>query len=79
MPLQAGVGAGGGSTAGRGAGGGGPAGLEFLRNHPQFQALRSVVQANPGILQPMLQVGMHTFSRICEHAAVGMLPVAWLL
>lgn len=52
---QAGVGAGGGSTAGRGAGGGGPAGLEFLRNHPQFQALRSVVQANPGILQPMLQ------------------------
>eukprot|EP00891_Asterochloris_glomerata_P008080 jgi/Astpho2/8080/e_gw1.00120.85.1_t len=42
-------------ATGRGAGGGGPAGLEFLRNHPQFQALRSVVQANPGILQPMLQ------------------------
>ncbi|XP_071725218.1 ubiquitin receptor RAD23b-like [Rutidosis leptorrhynchoides] len=29
--------------------------LEFLRNNPQFQALRSMVQANPQILQPMLQ------------------------
>ena len=41
---------GGGGDAG---GGGGP--LEFLRNHPQFQAMRQVVQANPQILQPMLQ------------------------
>ncbi|XP_042000922.1 ubiquitin receptor RAD23d-like [Salvia splendens] len=29
--------------------------LEFLRNTPQFQALREMVQANPQILQPMLQ------------------------
>ncbi|KAG6729787.1 hypothetical protein I3842_01G049400 [Carya illinoinensis] len=36
-------------------GGGGLGSLEFLRNNPQFQALRSMVQANPQILQPMLQ------------------------
>ncbi|KAG6421453.1 hypothetical protein SASPL_118006 [Salvia splendens] len=29
--------------------------LGFLRNNQQFQALRSLVQANPQILQPMLQ------------------------
>ncbi|KAL1569802.1 Ubiquitin receptor RAD23d [Salvia divinorum] len=29
--------------------------LDFLRNSQQFQALRAVVQANPQILQPMLQ------------------------
>ncbi|GAU16507.1 hypothetical protein TSUD_167380 [Trifolium subterraneum] len=29
--------------------------LEFLRNSQQFQALRTMVQANPQILQPMLQ------------------------
>ncbi|KAK6147956.1 hypothetical protein DH2020_018868 [Rehmannia glutinosa] len=29
--------------------------LDFLRNNPQFQALRTMVQANPQILQPMLQ------------------------
>ncbi|KAL2479010.1 Ubiquitin receptor RAD23b [Forsythia ovata] len=29
--------------------------LDFLRNNQQFQALRSMVQANPQILQPMLQ------------------------
>ncbi|KAL1812584.1 ubiquitin receptor RAD23d-like isoform X2 [Daucus carota subsp. sativus] len=29
--------------------------LEFLRNSPQFQALRTMVQTNPQILQPMLQ------------------------
>lgn len=38
------------------AGGGGGLGtLDFLRNNQQFQALRSMVQANPQILQPMLQ------------------------
>ncbi|KAF3329621.1 ubiquitin receptor RAD23b-like protein [Carex littledalei] len=38
------------------ADGGGNAGtLEFLRNNQQFQALREMVQANPQILQPMLQ------------------------
>ncbi|KZV21160.1 hypothetical protein F511_31640 [Dorcoceras hygrometricum] len=29
--------------------------LDFLRNSPQFQSLRALVQANPQILQPMLQ------------------------
>ncbi|KAL8099228.1 hypothetical protein AgCh_031769 [Apium graveolens] len=29
--------------------------LDFLRNSPQFQALRTMVQTNPQILQPMLQ------------------------
>ncbi|XP_077236171.1 ubiquitin receptor RAD23d-like isoform X2 [Tasmannia lanceolata] len=37
-----------GSNAGAGT-------LDFLRNSPQFQALRTMVQANPQILQPMLQ------------------------
>lgn len=32
-----------------------PGALDFLRTNPQFQALRSMVQANPQILQPMLQ------------------------
>jgi len=46
---------------GDGAGAGGSPGaqaqseLSFLRNNPQFQALRQMVQANPQILQPMLQ------------------------
>ena len=37
-----------------GAAGGGP--LDFLRTNPQFIALRQIVQSNPMILQPMLQV-----------------------
>ncbi|GAV75661.1 ubiquitin domain-containing protein/UBA domain-containing protein/XPC-binding domain-containing protein [Cephalotus follicularis] len=32
-----------------------PGTLDFLRNSQQFQALRTMVQANPQILQPMLQ------------------------
>ncbi|KAM7276736.1 hypothetical protein ACFE04_018602 [Oxalis oulophora] len=41
---------------GAGAADAAPAGnLDFLRNSQQFQALRSLVQANPQILQPMLQ------------------------
>ncbi|XP_034209362.1 ubiquitin receptor RAD23b isoform X2 [Prunus dulcis] len=38
-----------------GAGAGALGSLAFLRNNRQFQALRSMVQANPQILQPMLQ------------------------
>ncbi|XP_022715400.1 ubiquitin receptor RAD23b-like isoform X3 [Durio zibethinus] len=38
-----------------GAAAGGLGSLDFLRNNPQFQALRSMVQSNPQILQPMLQ------------------------
>ncbi|CAN0876374.1 Ubiquitin receptor RAD23c [Linum grandiflorum] len=41
-------------TAGA-AGGAGAGNLDFLRNSQQFQALRAMVQANPQILQPMLQ------------------------
>ncbi|GMN48062.1 hypothetical protein TIFTF001_017238 [Ficus carica] len=37
------------------AGGGALGSLDFLRNNQQFQTLRSMVQANPQILQPMLQ------------------------
>ncbi|QCE08806.1 UV excision repair protein RAD23 [Vigna unguiculata] len=35
--------------------GAGVGSLDFLRNNPQFQALRSMVQSNPQILQPVLQ------------------------
>ncbi|XP_076893603.1 ubiquitin receptor RAD23b-like isoform X2 [Bidens hawaiensis] len=38
-----------------GAAGGNLGTLDFLRNSPQFQALRTMVQSNPQILQPMLQ------------------------
>jgi len=40
---------------GMGGGEGGAGSLDFLRQNPQFQALRQMVQANPQILQPMLQ------------------------
>ncbi|XP_022153480.1 ubiquitin receptor RAD23b-like [Momordica charantia] len=44
------------ALSGGGGGGGGNLGsLEFLRNNPQFQALRTMVHTNPQILQPMLQ------------------------
>lgn len=42
-------------SAGGGGGGGNLGSLEFLRNNPQFQALRTMVHSNPQILQPMLQ------------------------
>lgn len=44
-------------TAGAAAGGGGGGGgsLDALRQNPQFQMLRSLVQQNPALLQPMLQ------------------------
>ena len=32
-----------------------PGALDFLRNHPQFNQLKMLVQQNPGILQPVLQ------------------------
>ncbi|KAI3785956.1 hypothetical protein L1987_45082 [Smallanthus sonchifolius] len=38
-----------------GAAGGNLGSLDFLRNNQQFQALRTMVQSNPQILQPMLQ------------------------
>ncbi|CAK7326558.1 unnamed protein product [Dovyalis caffra] len=38
-----------------GSGAAGAGTLDFLRNSQQFQALRAMVQANPQILQPMLQ------------------------
>ncbi|KAE9604874.1 hypothetical protein Lal_00036872 [Lupinus albus] len=45
--------------------------LDFLRNSQQFQALRAMVQANPQILQPMLQElgkqNPHLMQLIQEH------------
>jgi UV excision repair protein RAD23 len=32
-----------------------PSPLDFLRNHPQFNQLKMMVQQNPSILQPVLQ------------------------
>ncbi|KAE8678357.1 Ubiquitin receptor RAD23c [Hibiscus syriacus] len=47
--------------------------LDFLRNSQQFQALRAIVQANPQILQPMLQElgkqNPHLMRLIQEHQA----------
>ncbi|PWA44714.1 hypothetical protein CTI12_AA524280 [Artemisia annua] len=52
---------------------GAPGNLDFLRNSPQFQALRAMVQANPQILQPMLQElgkqNPHLVRLIQEHQA----------
>lgn len=56
-----------------GGGGGGGGNLDFLRNSPQFQAFRAMVQANPQILQPMLQElgkqNPHLVRLIQEHQA----------
>jgi UV excision repair protein RAD23 len=44
-------------NVGQGGGAGGEGGggiLDFLRDNPQFQAIRAMVQGNPQILQPML-------------------------
>ncbi|KAF9701891.1 hypothetical protein EKO04_000179 [Ascochyta lentis] len=61
--AQAGQGRGGagGARSGAAAGGGAGAGalnansLDFLRNNPQFQQLRQVVQQQPQMLEPILQ------------------------
>ncbi|KAG4031165.1 hypothetical protein MFRU_010g02900 [Monilinia fructicola] len=47
----------GGAAAGAGAGAaaGGLGNLDFLRNNPQFQQLRQVVQQQPQMLEPILQ------------------------
>ncbi|KAI9799696.1 MAG: hypothetical protein M1825_004431 [Sarcosagium campestre] len=41
--------------AGAGSGAGGLGNLDFLRNNPQFQQLRQVVQQQPHMLEPILQ------------------------
>lgn len=41
--------------AGAGAAAGGLGNLDFLRNNPQFQQLRQVVQQQPQMLEPILQ------------------------
>lgn len=51
--LREGLGAGAGTGAGAGAGGLGN--LDFLRSNPQFQQLRSIVQTQPQMLEPILQ------------------------
>ncbi|XP_020239676.1 ubiquitin receptor RAD23c [Cajanus cajan] len=56
-----------------GSGAAGAGSLDFLRNSQQFQALRAMVQANPQILQPMLQElgkqNPHLMRLIQEHQA----------
>jgi len=55
-PNIAGLGAGIGAAAGAGAeGGAGLGNLDFLRNNPQFQQLRQIVQTQPRMLEPILQ------------------------
>lgn len=44
-----------GGGQGGGQGGGNTANLDFLRNNPQFQQLRQVVQQQPAMLEPILQ------------------------
>lgn len=46
------------AAGGAAAGAGGAAGLgslDFLRNNPQFQQLRQIVQTQPRMLEPILQ------------------------
>ncbi|CAF9936055.1 MAG: hypothetical protein ALECFALPRED_006673 [Alectoria fallacina] len=50
-----GLGAGIGAAAGAEAGAGGLGNLDFLRNNPQFQQLRQIVQTQPRMLEPILQ------------------------
>lgn len=60
------------------AGGGGQAGpLDFLRSNPQFQALRSIVQSHPAILQPMLQA-RGLLSAMAVHAQFVVFPGLYL-
>lgn len=60
-------------NVGSGGAGAGAGALDFLRNSEQFQALRAMVQANPQILQPMLQElgkqNPHLIRLIQEHQA----------
>ena len=49
-----GTGGGAGTAAGTG-GAGGLGNLDFLRNNPQFQQLRQIVQTQPSMLEPILQ------------------------
>ena len=52
---QGGAGAGAGAGAGLAGGAAGANALDFLRNNPQFQQLRQVVQQQPQMLEPILQ------------------------
>ena len=51
----AGAGAGLGAAAGGQGGGQGQVNMDVLRNSPQFQSLRQLVQQNPAMLEPLLQ------------------------
>ena len=43
------------ASGGAGGAGAGAGSLSALRSHPQFQAMRAMIAANPGFLAPMLQ------------------------
>ena len=67
------AGAGGAAAPAGGAAGGGA--LDFLRTNPQFQALRQIVQANPQILQPMLQVASRCIHFLVHSALLSPKPI----
>lgn len=55
------------ATASSSSAGGGGAPLQALRNHPQFDALRRLVQSNPGALQQVLtQIGQQQPDLLAE-------------
>ena len=52
---QGGAGVGTGAGSGGTGAAGGLGNLEFLRNNPQFQQLRQIIQTQPRMLEPILQ------------------------
>ena len=75
--LGAGIGA---AAGGAGAGGGGEGAslgnLDFLRNNPQFQQLRQIVQTQPRMLEPILQSVGHGNPQLA--ALIGQNPDQFL-
>ena len=65
--VEAAAAAGGGGAASPAAGAGATGGLQGLRNHPQFNQLRRLVQTNPAMLQTVLtQIGQQQPELLAE-------------